>query len=206
MTYITLSNALNNSANVAKTIASSADNPFSFGDTVFDDLQGQVSGGKLPASNTPTWENITLGGIVFKALSFAQDDYIDFFIQTNHSTKLSTEIDDHIHWTLAADDNGKKFRFQVTGVGAGIGAAFASIGTITSSDVTLNANAGKHNYLEIGHIPGTINTTVSSLFIVRLTRIVPDDADNATSRKVYVLFHDNHVEIDRFGSKTETSQ
>lgn len=175
------------------------------GQVAYDDLQSSVSMAKLPAANAPAWTAITLGGLATEVLAFEVNDYVDLFIQSNHSVKLSTILDNHIHWTLGTDENGKKFQFQLTGCAAPIGGTFTSIGTISSGDYTLASNAGKHNYFEVGHLPA-INTTVSSLYIVRLKRIAAADAANETARLIYVIFNDNHVEMDRFGSLSEATK
>jgi len=178
--------------------------PLTFEDTVYDDLQVSISTARLPTANTPTWENITLDGYTTKLLAFDTDDYVTLLIQTTHSTKLNTIIDNHIHWTLSSDDDGDEIQFQITGVGGGIGESFSSIGTIKSGDLVLSGNAGKHNLLDIGNIPST-NSTVSSCFIIDLKRIAPDDGNDSTEL-VYVIFNDCHVKIDTIGSAEETSK
>jgi hypothetical protein len=174
----------------------------------FDDLLGTLSNAKIPAGSTAAWEDITLDGFATQMIAFQVNDYIDIFIQTTHSDKLLSTLDAHIHWTVATDDVGKKFQFEVTGVGAGIGAAFATVGTtIKSGDRTLAANdALKHNYLDIGDIAATFNTTVSSVFVLRIKRIAAVDAANETARKIYVFFTDFHIKKDTVGSISETSK
>jgi len=171
----------------------------------YDDMLGLVSSARVPASNAPTWTNITLDGFTTQALAFSIGDYIDLFVQTSHSVQLNQVIENHLHWTLATDDAGDEIRFQLTGVGAGIGEDFASIGTIDSGDYTLDGTeAGKHNYLEIGDIP-SLNTTVSTIYILRLTRVAVADG-NDSAEDVYVLFNDSHPLLDTVGSLQEGSK
>lgn len=168
----------------------------------WDDMQGAISSARVPTANAPTWEDITLDGFTTQALAFDTNDYIDLFVQTSHGVKLNEIIDNHIHWTITTDDAGDEFQFQITGVGAGVGDSFQSIGTIKSGDILLAGNeALKHNIIGIGDIPA-INTTVSSIFIIRLTRIAPDDGTD-TTRLIYVLFNDSHVKFDQSGSRQE---
>lgn len=174
------------------------------GGIVYDDLQVDISLGKIPTANAPTWTDLTLDGYTSKKLAFDTDDYLELSIQTTHAVKLSTLIENHIHWTIATDDDGNEIQFQITGVGAGISGSFSSIGTIKSGDYTLSGNAGKHNLLDIGEIPA-MNTTVSSVFLVTLKRIAPDDGTDST-QDVYVLFHDCHVINNTIGSMQETSK
>lgn len=164
----------------------------------YDDLQVSISLGRVPAANAPTWTDITIDGFTFKGLAFDIDDYLDLFIQTNHSTKLNTLIENHIHWTIAVDENGDEIAFEITGIGGGIGDAMTSIGTITSSDLVLASNAGKHNYLQLGDIP-SLNTTVSSVFVVRLKRVAVASGTDA-SGAIHVFFNDCHVKLNTFGS------
>lgn len=173
----------------------------------YDDLQVSISGAKIPAGSTAAWTAITLGGLATELIAFQVGDYLDLLVQTNHSVALSTLIDNHIHWTIATDDNGKKFQMEISGCGAAIGSAFTTIGaTLQSGDVTLNNNAGKHNYLMISDIPNTFNSTVSTIFIIRLKRIAATDAANETARLIYLLFNDCHVSLNSFGSLQETSK
>jgi len=168
----------------------------------WNDMLGSISAARVPTSNAPQWTNITLDGFTTQALAFDTNDYIDLFVQTSHGAKLNEIIDNHIHWTIASNDAGDEFQFQLTGVGAGVGDSFQSIGTLTSGDYVLQGDeAGVHNLLEIGDIPA-INTTVSSIFILRLTRIAPDDGDD-TAENIYVLFNDSHMKFDQSGSRQE---
>ena len=172
------------------------------GDYNWNDMLGAISAARVPASSAPSWTNITLDGFTTQALAFSVGDYIDLFVQTSHGAKLNELIENHIHWTLASDDAGDEIQFQLTGVGAGVNDDFVSIGTLKSGDYTLVGNeAGRHNLLELGDIPA-INTTVSTVFILRLTRIAVDDgADSA--EEVYVLFNDSHMKFDQSGSRQE---
>ena len=168
----------------------------------YNDMLGSISSARVPTSSAPTWTSITLDGFTTQALAFDTNDYIDLFVQTSHGAQLNQIIDNHIHWTIATNDAGDEFQFQLTGVGAGVGDSFTSIGTIKSGDYTLVGDeADKHNLLDIGDIPA-INTTVSSVYILRLTRIAPDDG-NDTTENIYVLFNDSHMKFDQSGSRQE---
>ena len=171
---------------------------------VYNDLLGNPSTAKLPAVNDPAWTDITLDGFTLKALAFQTNDYYDIIYQTHHGVALNATLENHIHWTIASDDNGDEFQFQISGVVAAIGGTFDAITPLKSGDVVLNNNAGKHNYLSIGDIPA-FNSTVSSLAMLRLTRIAPDDGDD-TSELIYVLFNDCHAQLDTLGSLQESSK
>ena len=171
----------------------------------YDDMYGAISAARVPPSSAPDWEDITLDGFTTQALAFAVGEYIDIFVQTNHSMSLNQVLENHIHWTITTDDDGDEFRFQVTGVGAGITDSFTSIGTLDTGDIVLAGNAGKHNYLEIGTTSSSHNTTVSSVYILRLQRVAVNDG-NETARDIYVLFNDSHMKIDTLGSLQQDSK
>ena len=169
---------------------------------VHEDLQGSISGARYPASNDPTWANVTLDGFTLKLPGFAVDDFVDLHVETTHSAKLNDILDNHIHWLIESEDEGDEFQFQLTGVGAGMEETFQSIGTLKSGDRILGAaETGIHHVLGIGDIPA-INTTASTVYFLRLTRIAVDDG-NETTEPIYVFFDDSHIKIDTMGSLTE---
>lgn len=175
---------------------------------VFDDLQTSLSLAKLPAVNDPAWRTFNYGvgsGVAFAALGFALDDYIDFFLQTQHSMKLNTDLDCHIHYTLPTDSADTKIKFKLDVVAAGINSDYAvPTGSPYSKEYTLVGDeSGKHNYLDICDI-ATFNTTLSSIAVCRLTRIAASSADYAG--EVYVTFIDCHFRKDTVGSRQETTK
>lgn len=170
----------------------------------WDDMQGSLSGAKLPAANDPAWTNITLDGLTTRVLAFSLNDYIDIFVQTNHSVQLNQILGNHIHWTLANDDDGDEIRFTLSGVGAAAGIAFADITPLDSGDIVLAGNAGKHNYLSLGDI-NAMNSTTSTIYVLRLTRVAVVDG-NDSAELVYVFFNDSHVKVDTIGSLNENAK
>ena len=108
---------------------------------------------------------------------------------------------------IGADDAGNEFAFEADVIGAPIGSAFVNLGTFTSDDVVLSAgDANKHKYAEINaDIGGGFNTTVSSVFCVRLKRVAPADGTD-TSQDIGIMWVDCHVKIDSVGSITETTK
>ena len=169
------------------------------GDFVYNDLLIDLNNAKLPAANAATYEDLTLDGFTQKVLAFDVGDKVNFTAQTHHGVKLLSEIEAHIHWTLAADEDGDEIRFQLTGVGAGINGSFSSIGTLDSGDVVLSGNTGKHNYMSLGSIANTFNNTVSSVFMFTLERVAVNDGTDASGR-VYIFYSDFHVKLDSIGS------
>jgi len=178
------------------------------GPVVWDDLQVALSSAKVPASSAPTWRVHDFGiggGVAFSVLGFAVGDYIDFYIQTSHSQKLNTILEDHLHGTIPTDDSGKKIRWQLDVIAAGIGETWAvTSGSPYTAEMTLTgAEAGKHNYFDIAEIAAA-NTTVSSVYLCRLTRIAASSDEYGS--EVYLVYNDAHFMKDTIGSLSETSK
>jgi hypothetical protein len=172
----------------------------------WDDLQGDVSQGRVPASNYPSWTTWNYGiggGIEFAVLGFGVNEYLDFYYQSSHSMELLTELSDHIHWSVPSNDAGKKFKFQLDVIAAGVNEAFAvTAGSPYTVEVTLGAaEAGYHRLGEFpSDIPG-VNTTTSTLYVCRLKRIAA--SSNEYGSDVYIIYHDAHYIKDQIGSEEE---
>ena len=175
-------------------------------DLPFDDLQVSLSSAKRPSSNEPDWiTNYDWGigsGITFPVLGFAIDEYIDFYVQTSHSMKLNTVLDNHVHGTLPSNDAGKKVKWQLDVIAAGIGSSWAVVdGSPFTREFTLKGTeAHRHNMLDLADIPA-VNTTVSTIYICRLTRINATSDDYGSD--VYLVFNDCHYKKDSSGSYAE---
>ena len=169
---------------------------------VYDDIQVFVSLGRVPAANAPTWTtwDFGLGGMAFPVLGFGLNDYLDLYVQTSHSMKLNTLLENHIHWTIPSDSATDKIKFQIEVISGAIGEDFAvPTGSPYSAEYTLDGTeSAKHNYLDIGDI-AAINSTVSSLYLIRLKRIAASASDYAND--VYVLYSDCHYQKDTVGCR-----
>jgi len=148
---------------------------------VWDDIQVALSSAKLPPSSAPTWRTYDFGvgsGVAYGVLGFAVGDYIDLYIQTSHSMLLNSVLDLHLHYTVPSDDSGKKIQFQLDVVASGIGVDFAvPSGSPYTAEITLDgAEAGKHNLMEVAEI-AAVNSTVSSVYVCRLTRIAASSVE-----------------------------
>ncbi len=159
----------------------------------YEDIQVNLSSAKMPPSHAPTWRTHDfgiVGGIEFSVIGFDVDDYLDLYVETPHSMTLDSFLNNHVHGTIPSDDSGKTIKWQLDVIGAGIGEDFAvPDGSPFTAEFTLNgAQAGKHNMFNIADIP-PINTTVSSIYICRLTRIA---STIEYGSEVYLLFNDCH--------------
>ena len=177
--------------------------------TVYDDLQVSISNIKAPTSNAPTDRLYNFGiggGVTFPVLGFAVGDYIYFDVQTTHSTKLLSAIDDHLHYILPNTTNiGDNFKFQLDVIVAGVnetwavptGSPFTSEGTVATNDNI------KHRIFGVAEIPGDLNTTISTVYKCKLTRISATFPALEYGSEVYVFFTDVHTERDSLGSDQE---
>lgn len=175
---------------------------------VYDDLQ--TGGDRLfrPGGDDPTWRTYNYGvggGVAFGALGFALNDYAEYFLQSTHSMKLSTALDVHIHFIVPTDSAADRFKFQLDVVAAPIGGSYAvpAGSPYTAEHVLDGTESTKNTVLDLADIPA-INTTVSTIYICRLTRIAATASEYAG--EVYVTFVDGHYQRDTIGSLSEDTK
>jgi len=175
---------------------------------VYDDLQVAISDAKIPTANAPTWVDWNYGiagGVTFPVLAFDVGELLYFYIQTTHSTDLSTMLDHHIHYSVPSDSAGDRFQFQLDVIGAPINGQFAALASSPfAAEHTLGAaESGYHKLFDIAQLDA-INTTVSTLYVCKLERIAATVDEYGSA--VYVIFTDCHTLRDSNGSITETSK
>ena len=144
---------------------------------VYEDLQVSISNIKIPAANAPAdrlYNHGISGGVTFPVLGFDINEYIYFDLQTSHSMRLNTILDNHIHFMTPTDGSGvpNRFQFQLDVIVAGIGSNWiVPVGSpFTSEHIILADYSNLHKLLEIADIPAS-NTTVSTIYKCKLTRI-----------------------------------
>lgn len=172
---------------------------------VYEDLQTAISAARAPAAIAPVWRSFDYGiggGVAFETLGFAIGKGIDFTVQTYHRTKLSTVLDNHIHWTIPSDSASDRIKLQLDVIAAPVGSDYAqTAGTpYTAEYVLVGDESGKHNLLDLADIPA-VNTTISTMYKCRLTRIAASASDYAG--EVYIDFVDCHTALDTMGSLSE---
>lgn len=172
---------------------------------VYEDLQVSISQLRIPVANAPTWRTWNYGiggGVQFSILGFDVGDRVDLFIQTSHSMKLSSILDYHIHWSIPSDSAGDRFQFQVDAIYAALDDAFAvATGSpFTSETVLTGSDSGIHKLSELASMDG-LNSTVSTAFILKLTRIAA--SVNEYGNEIYLMFSDAHHLRDSLGSISE---
>ena len=175
---------------------------------VYEDLQVSISNIRIPPSSAPTerlYDGGT-GGVTFPFLGFDVGDYVYFDVQTSHSMKLNTILDNHIHYSLPnTTDIGDKFQFQLDVMVAAIGTQWAEpTGTPFSAEFAVAANDNTYHRLgEIADIPAS-NSTVSTLYKCKLTRIAATSDEYGS--EVYVTFLDSHYQKNTMGSRQEDTK
>lgn len=177
--------------------------------TTWDDIQVGISNIRIPVANAPTerlYNHGIGGGVTFPVLGFALNNYLYFDVQTSHSMKLSTILNNHIHFILPNTTNiGDKFKFQLDVIVAGINVAFAApAGTPFTAEHTIVANDNTtHRLLNIANVPAA-NTTISTLYSCRFTRVAA--SANEYASEVYIKYIDCHYEKDSTGSREIASK
>ena len=176
--------------------------------SAYEDLQGVALNASRPASSYPherLYAHGIAAGVEFPTLGFAVGEYIWFTFQSRHAMALSSVIDNHIHFCTPTDGTASKFKFQLDVIAAPIDGAWAvPTGSPFSEEHTIAANyATLHKLFDIADIPG-VNTTVSTLYKCKLTRIAASSAEYAG--EVYVDFFDGHYQRDSNGSETASSK
>jgi hypothetical protein len=177
-------------------------------DAVWDDVQVGISNIRIPPSSAPTERLYAAGigsGVTFPFLGFAVNDYLYFDIQTPHSMLISSVLDSHIHYTTPSDGTGSRFRFQLDVIASPINGTWAvPTGSPFTSEKVMGADdSTSQQYFEIAEIPA-VNTTVSTLYKCKLTRIAATQDEYGA--EVYVSFLDSHYQKDSLGSRNETSK
>lgn len=136
-------------------------------------------------------------------LDFPQGDSSEaagYVYQLPHSWREGTSVEFHLH--VEHDTTGTPvfaLQYQWVNTNAVIPATWTRI-TSTGFVYTRTSGQKIHNMIEFPAISG-VGKTISSIFKVKIYRI-----DNSYIGDCRILEADLHIEIDAFGSKTETSK
>ena len=175
---------------------------------VYEDLQVSISNVRIPTANAPTerlYNHGIVGGVTFPVLGFALNEYFYFDLQTSHSMKLSTILDNHFHYMTPTDGTGDRFKFQLDVIVAPINGTWsAPTGTPFTTEVTMSADlSNSHKIQDIADIPAS-NTTVSTIYKCKFTRIAASQDEYAG--EVYIEFTDSHYQKNTMGSRQESAK
>ena len=141
----------------------------------WDDIQTSLVGAKLSPSASPSWRSWDYGvtsGMEFQVLGMDVGNEIYFTVQSFHAMKILSELEMHLHYTTPTNGSGKKFKFQLDVVAAGVNGVWeALVGSPFTSELLMTADfSSTHKIHDLGEIPA-VNTTVSTLYKCRLKRI-----------------------------------
>jgi hypothetical protein len=175
---------------------------------VYEDLQVNISNVRVPVANAPTerlYDHGIGGGVTFPVLGFAVNDYFYFDLQSSHTMKLSTILENHFHYTTPTDGTGDKFKFQLDVIAAAVDGTWAvPTGSPFTTEVSMSADlSGAHKKAEIADIPA-VNTTLSTIYKCKFTRIAATADEYAG--EVYIHYTDSHYQKNTMGSRQEYSK
>ena len=165
----------------------------------YDDIQGQLASARRFAGTEPTDRNYDHGtgdGVNYACLGFDVGDAVFSTWQTPHAMKLNSDLELHFHWSVPTSAAGKKFKLQFDMIEAGVHGTWATVaGSPFTKEVTLaGGEESKHN-LDVLDTFTSKNTSVSSLYKVKLSRIAA--SSDEYGEEVYLDFIDGHYEQDQ---------
>lgn len=170
--------------------------------TVYDDLQFQVSYAKVPAANYPTWETFTTNT---QEYAFSVNDYIDTAAnEIPHWWKQGTEGHAHMHFTIKTIQNSgatQYAKFTVTFAYADTDEVWVEQ-ALTAEQAIANGTAALTNfYLDLGGLTFT-NYLIGAQVKCRIKRIAATTGTEYAD-DVYITQVGIHLEKDTMGSRQE---
>lgn len=181
------------------------------GATVFDDIQFNISNGKVPAANAPSWSTFNTD---FSEYSFAVNDYIDLGAQEFlHSWKEGTPVELHIHWATGSGNyvNGDKVNWQIQYTWANMATsqpftAFSATATSSAETAfTTTVSPFSHVYTSVVSFTPT-GGKIGAELKVRLKRIAKTAGGTDPGSNPFGLQVGIHFEKDTIGSRTGSAK
>lgn len=170
--------------------------------TTFDDLQFGISGGKVPAVNTPTFEAFTTNTNEY---SFAVDDYIDLSAnELFHRWKIGSSGEFHLHVTTKAANGTGANRFaKFTLYIAYADTNEVWVETSLTEELTIpdGTAALTHFLLNMGDLALT-NQLIGCQVKLRVKRIAATGGTEYAGN-IFITQVGSHLEQDTIGSRTE---
>ena len=171
--------------------------------TAWTDLRTPVSSIRLPGASAPTPTSYKGGQVL--AFPNNTDTTVYFVFQMDHSYKLESDVEFHIHYALETAGSGggaENVKWNFTYTWMTIGSAIDDPTTETNTTDVQSLNADYH-YLDeiVASIDGSAIDDVSSVMICSLERDT-SVADNY-AHDVYLLSLDLHYQRDSLGSRQE---
>lgn len=171
------------------------------GATVWEDVQVQVSGARVPASNYPSWTSYK--GSEVQAFSASSTNSLKFNCQLYHKYKTASAIEFHLHLVYPNANSGNSV-WQFSYSWASVGQAFPSETTI----VQTFASPGVTDYHQLCVLSASIDGTgkgISSGLLCSISRLGGAAGDTYGS-VIYLPFMDFHITCDTVGSRERASK
>jgi len=173
----------------------------------WDDLRVATTSTRRGDANKPTFKkalddgsgSVGVYGDFFSA-SGREDTF--FTCQLPHGFAQSTALKPHLHWMSEGTNTGNVV-FTLEWVYADINGTFGDT-TLSSVTVAASGTAWKHRMTHFDDITPDAST-VSGMFICRLSRDAANAADTCTD-EVVILEFDFHYQFNRPGSREESEQ
>jgi hypothetical protein len=172
-----------------------------YSDPFWDDFRVSASNTKInPAQSKPDFNTFIDGTFTF-LFDNTDIESVHFTIQLPHEYKLETNLYPHVHWAPTTTGSGT-VRWALEYTMANINATFPNTTTIFIND-DADGTAYKHQLISLPEIVGTGITSVSTMLVCRLYR---DPGNDTYGADAAFLEFDLHYQIDRPGSREETSK
>lgn len=189
------------------TVTTGADKTLVLATPVWEDLIVSTAAVRLGGASAAT-EVAYKGGLV-AGFGTGSDQNMYFTFQLPHAYKIGTDVEFHIHWTIAASGAGAgvenvEWLFTSSACSPNLAATFESWPTATDHAALVvdvqNITADNHMATEIATLTGT-NFLASEVIICSLQRNVDTSDDYGDA--AYVVQLDLHYQVDTMGSRTE---
>ena len=174
--------------------------------TVWNDLQFQISSGRIGVANFPDWDTFTTNTSEY---NFDVDDYIDLGAnEFPHGWKEGSDATVHLHLAISTAQSAGADRFAKFTVYIGyadLGEVWAEIGPFTAEYTIPNGTAALTHYkLAMGTL-SLPNNVFGSHLKARIKRIA---ATGGTEYPAHVFISQLgvHVEQDTIGSRTSSAK
>jgi hypothetical protein len=167
---------------------------------LWDDYTTAISGGKVPASNAPTWDSAIGPSGNHGGYYFAVNDYIDLEpIHIKHDIKPGSLVYPHVHWTTNGT-NTAVVKWELTySIAKGHNQEAFSASTAVNVEHAGLGTAWTHMVSEVGETTGAFTAPeVDSLVNMRLKRVTNGGTENTD--RCYGLTVDLHYQKDRLGT------
>ena len=186
------------------TLTTAANKTLVMSQSVYDDLQFQVSNAKVTPNNLlPSWEAFTTNTSEY---AFAIDEEVD--TQANelpHWWKEGTAGHAHIHITTkAVPAQEQKARFTVTFAYADTGEVWVEAPLTAELTIPISTTALTNFYLDLGDLTLT-NYLVGAQIRCRIKRVAKSAGGTEYVGDIFITQVGIHLEKTRLGSRNETT-